>query len=317
MKIAVLGCGAMGSIYAARLAAAGNDVLAIDSYQPAIEQIARHGLRVTGPGYDQTVPLRAATSAAGASAGIMDLIVLAVKAADVETGAQQALPMLGPDTPVLTIQNGLGSAETVAGIVGDQRVAVGIASGFGASRVAPGHVHHNAMRAMRFGAYSSLPYSIVESIARTWTQAGFDAAAVTDIAAMQWEKLICNVAYSAPCALTGMTVGQVMDDPEMGPVSRAAASEAWTVARASGIAVAVTDPVAHVRAFGAGMPDAKPSALLDHEAHRVSEIDVINGAVPRQGARVGVEAPVNATLTAVVKAVERQWMVGRADAKAP
>jgi 2-dehydropantoate 2-reductase len=294
----------MGSIYAAKLAAAGNEVLAVDQHEPSIDQIARHGLRVSGPGYDQTVPMRAATTAPSEP---MDLIVLAVKAADVTTGAQQALPMLDADTPVLTIQNGLGSAETVARIVGDHRVAVGIASGFGAARIAPGHVRHNAMRAMRFGAYSSLPHPTVESIARVWTDAGFDAAAVTDIAAMQWEKLICNVAYSAPCALTGMTVGQVMDDPEMGPVSRAAASEAWTVARASGIAVNVTDPVAHVRAFGAGIPDAKPSALLDHEARRVSEIDVINGAIPRQGARVGVEAPVNATLTAVVKAVERVW----------
>jgi 2-dehydropantoate 2-reductase len=304
MRIAIIGCGAMGSIYAAKLAAAGNDVVAIDSDQASINQIAQHGLRVTGPGSDQVVPLRASTVA---PAETMDLVVLAVKAADVTPGARQALPMLGASTPVLTIQNGLGSAETVAGIVGDQRVAVGIASGFGAARIAPGHVHHNAMRAMRFGAYSSLPYATVESIARAWTDAGFDAAAVTDIAAMQWEKLICNVAYSAPCALTGMTVGQLMDDPEMGPVSRAAAAEAWAVARASGIAIAVTDPVSHVRAFGAQMPDAKPSALLDHEARRVSEIDVINGAVPRQGARVGVEAPVNATLTAVVKSVERQW----------
>ncbi|BCP39253.1 2-dehydropantoate 2-reductase [Mycobacterium intracellulare M.i.198] len=294
----------MGSIYAARLATAGNDVLAIDRHQPSIERISRDGLRVTGPGYDRVVPLRASTTAPDEP---MDLIVLAVKAADVTVGARQALPMLGPATPVLTIQNGLGSAETVAGIVGAERVAVGIASGFGASRVAPGHVHHNAMRAMRFGAHSSLPHATVETIARAWTDAGFDAAAVTDIAAMQWEKLICNAAYSAPCALTGMTVGQVMDDPEMAPVSRAAATEAWTVARASGIAVAVTDPVAHVRAFGAQMPDAKPSALLDHEARRVSEIEVINGAVPRQGARVGVAAPVNATLTALIKAIERQW----------
>lgn len=304
MKIAVIGCGAMGSIYAARLATAGNDVLAIDRHEPSIERISRDGLRVTGPGYDRVVPLRASTTAPDEP---MDLIVLAVKAADVTVGARQALPMLGPATPVLTIQNGLGSAETVAGIVGAERVAVGIASGFGASRVAPGHVHHNAMRAMRFGAYSSLPHARVETIARAWTDAGFDAAAVTDIAAMQWEKLICNAAYSAPCALTGMTVGRVMDDPEMAPVSRAAATEAWTVARASGIEVAVTDPVAHVQAFGAQMPDAKPSALLDHEARRVSEIDVINGAVPRQGARVGVAAPVNATLTALIKAIERQW----------
>lgn len=304
MKIAVIGCGAMGSIYAARLATAGNDVLAIDRHGPSIDRIRRDGLRVTGPGYDRVVPLRASTTAPDEP---MDLIVLAVKAADVTVGARQALPMLGPATPVLTIQNGLGSAETVAGIVGAERVAVGIASGFGASRVSPGHVHHNAMRAMRFGAYSSLPHATVETIARAWADAGFDAAAVTDIAAMQWEKLICNAAYSAPCALTGLTVGQAMDDPEMGAVSQAAATEAWTVARASGIAVAVTDPVAHVRAFGAQMPDAKPSALLDHEARRVSEIDVINGAVPRQGARVGVAAPVNATLTALIKAIERRW----------
>ncbi|GFG97904.1 ketopantoate reductase family protein [Mycobacterium timonense] len=304
MKIAVIGCGAMGSIYAAGLATAGNDVLAIDRHGPSIDRIDRDGLRVTGPGYDRVVPLRASTTAPDEP---MDLIVLAVKAADVTVGARQSLPMLGPATPVMTIQNGLGSAETVAGIVGAERVAVGIASGFGASRVSPGHVHHNAMRAMRFGAYSSLPHSTVEAIARAWADAGFDAAAVTDIAAMQWEKLICNAAYSAPCALTGLTVGQVMDDPAMGAVSQAAATEAWTVARASGIAVAVTDPVAHVRAFGAQMPDAKPSALLDHEARRVSEIDVINGAVPRQGARVGVAAPVNATLTALIKAIERRW----------
>ncbi|OBK48794.1 ketopantoate reductase family protein [Mycobacterium kubicae] len=310
MKIAVIGCGAMGSIYAARLAAAGNDVVVVDRHQDSIEAITRDGLRVTGPGYDHTVPLRAAGTA---PAEPMDMVVLAVKAADVSTVAQQALSMLGPGTAVLTIQNGLGSADTVAGIVGEHRVAVGIASGFGAARIAPGHVHHNAMRAVRFGAYSSLPHTTVESIAQVWADAGFDAAAVTDIAAMQWEKLICNVAYSAPCALTGMTVGQVMDDPHLGPVSRAAATEAWAVARASGIAIAVTDPVAHVRAFGAGMPDAKPSALLDHEARRRSEIDVINGAIPRQGARVGVEAPVNATLTAVVTAIERQWAPRKTD----
>ncbi|OBI82825.1 ketopantoate reductase family protein [Mycobacterium asiaticum] len=304
MKIAIIGCGAMGSIYAARLAMAGDDVLVVDRTEAGVDHITRNGLRVSGPGYDQTVPLRAATTA---PAETMDLIVLAVKAADVTTAAQQALPMLGPDTPVLTIQNGLGSADTVAGIVGEQRVAVGIASGFGAARLGPGHVHHNAMRAMRFGAYSSLPHNMVQSIADTWTRAGFDAAAVTDIAAMQWEKLICNVAYSGPCALTHLTVGEVMDDPEMGPVSRAAATEAWHVARALGIGIAVTDPVAHVRDFGAAMPNAKPSALLDHEAHRISEIDVINGAIPRQGARVGIEAPVNATVTALVKTIERQW----------
>lgn len=304
MKIAVIGCGAMGSIYAAKLAAAGNDVLAIDRNQAGVDQINGAGLRISGPDFEQVVAMRAS---AAAPEEAMDLIVLAVKAADAVTGARTALPMLGEHTAVLTIQNGLGSADTVADIVGAQRVAVGIASGFGASRRGPGHVHYNAMRAVRFGAYRDLPRSAVESIAQVWTDAGFDAAAVDDIAAMQWEKLICNAAYSAACALTGMTVGQIRDDPDMGPVSRAAAIEAWQVARSCGIAITVEDPVAHARAFGAAVPDAKPSALLDHEARRVSEIDVINGAVIRYADRVKVPAPVNATLTALIKAVERNW----------
>jgi 2-dehydropantoate 2-reductase len=304
MKIAVIGCGAMGSIYAAKLAAAGNDVIAIDRNQAAVDLINGSGLRITGPQSDEVVPMRAVTAAPTEA---MDVIVLAVKAADVATGARQALPMLGPQTVVLTIQNGLGSADVVAEIVGAQRVAVGIASGFGASRRAPAHVHYNAMRAVRLGAYGQLRHSAVQSIARYFTDAGFDAAAVGDIAAMQWEKLICNAAYSAPCALTGMTVGQIRDDPDMGPISQAAATEAWQVARACGIAITVEDPVAHARAFGAAVPDAKPSALLDHEAHRVSEIDVINGAVKRHGDRVGVPVPVNATLTALINAIERTW----------
>ena len=304
MKIAVIGCGAMGSIYAGKLAAAGNDVLVVDRNADSVDQINSHGLRITGPDCDQVATLRASTSA---PAEVMDLIIVAVKAADVATGARAALPMLGAQTPVLTIQNGLGSADTVAEIVGAQRVAVGIASGFGASRRGPGHVHHNAKKAVRFGAYGELSQATVESIAAVWTDAGFDAAAVDDIAAMQWEKLICNAAYSAPCALTGLTVGQIRDDPDMGPVSRAAATEAWQVARACGVGITVEDPVAHARAFGAAVPDAKPSAQLDHEAHRVSEIDVINGAVARHGDRVGVPAPVNATLTALIKAVERGW----------
>ena len=304
MRIAVIGCGAMGSVYAAKLAAAGNEVLAVDRSNQHVDRINRDGLHITGPAHDQRVVLRAATAA---PVEPMDLVVLAVKAADVTAGASQALSMLAATTPVLTIQNGLGSAERVADVVGEHRLAVGIASGFGAARPEPGRVHYNAMRAMRFGAYSTMPRGEVEAIARTWRAAGFDAAAVGDIAAMQWEKLICNAAYSAPCALTRLTVGQVMNDPDLGPISRAAATEAWTVAAATGIAVAVADPAAHVRVFGAAVPDAKPSALLDHEARRVSEIDVINGAVVRHGERAGVPTPVNATLTALVKAAERQF----------
>src|SRR5690625_1166307 len=303
MDIAVIGAGAMGSIYAAKLAAAGNAVLVVD--RPAtVDQITAAGLRVAGPDTDEVVAVRAAVTA---PAEPMDLIVIAVKAADVAAAATAALPMLAAHTVVLTIQNGLGSAETVAAIVGADRVAVGIAAGFGASRRGPGYVHHNAMRAVRFGAYAALPAARVAEVARVWADAGFDAAADADIAAMQWEKLICNAAYSAACALTGLTAVQFRDAPDVGAISRAATTETWQVARGLDVALAVDDPVAHARAFGAAVPDATPSALLDHRARRVSEIDVINGAVCRNAERAGVAVRVKTTLTALITGIERSW----------
>lgn len=307
LRIAVVGCGAMGSVYAARLAGAGHDVLVVDAWAEHVAAIARDGLALSGPDGDRTAQVRAFTTVqavAALPAEPVDLVVLAVKAADAGPAAAGLVPLLGRSTVVLTIQNGLGSADEVARAIGGDRLAVGIASGFGASLTGPGRVHHNAMKALRFGAYHGLAAADVERVAAAWRAGGFDAAAVADIAAMQWEKLICNVAYSAPCALTGLTVGEVMDHPEMGPISRAAATEAWETARALGIAIDVPDPVAHVREFGAQMPAAKPSALLDVEAGRRSEIGVINGAIPREAAKVGRTAPVNATLTGLVRTRE-------------
>jgi 2-dehydropantoate 2-reductase len=302
MRIAIVGCGAMGSVYAGLLADAGNDITAIDRWQQHVDAINQHGLRIEGASGDRTVRIRAATNAPHEE---MDLVVIAVKASDVALGARQAASLLGANTAVLTIQNGVGGADGVAEIVGADRLIVGIASGFGASLKGPGHAHHNAMKAIRFGAYAGLPLERVKNIADAWDTAGFDAEAVADINAMQWEKLICNVAYSAPCLLTGMTVGEVMNDEYVGPISRAAATEAWKVARALGIAIKVDDPVALARAFGAQMPHAKPSTLLDFEAGRPSEIDVINGTVPREGEKIGVDTPVNRTLVALVKIKER------------
>lgn len=302
MHIAIVGCGAMGSIYAALLATAGNEVLAVDRDAAHVAAINERGLRVSGASGDRVARLSAFENA---PAEPVELLVIAVKAAHAADAAEAARPLCGPETLVLTIQNGLGSAEAVAAVLGGDRLLVGVAQGFGASLAAPGHAHHNDMKAIRMGAYGELPRSRAEAVAGCFRDAGFDAEAVVDIVAMQWEKLICNVAYSAPAALTGLTVGEVRDDPDLGAVSRAAAVEAWEVARALGIAISVEDPVAHVREFAGRMPRAKPSVLLDLEAGRRSEVSVINGAVPREAAKVGLEAPVNATLTGLVLTRER------------
>jgi 2-dehydropantoate 2-reductase len=303
MKIAIVGCGAMGSIYAGLLASAGHDVLAIGRNAAHMNAIEQEGLRISGASGDRRVRIRVTNEP---PAETMDLVVIAVKAANVADAARAATTLVGPDTLVLTLQNGLGSAEVVAGVLGPSRLMIGVAQGFGASLEAPGHAHHNDMKAIRMGAFAGLEAAAVERTAGVWRAAGFDAAAVADITAMQWEKLICNVAYSAPCALTGLTVGEAMDDPSLGPVTRSAAVEAWTVAKARGITLSFVDPVAHVREFAARMPRARPSVLQDLEAGRETEVDVINGSIPREAAKVGLTAPVNATLTGLVRALENR-----------
>jgi 2-dehydropantoate 2-reductase len=236
---------------------------------------------------------------------VQDLVIIATKGAFAGDAARSAKLMLGAGTRVLTIQNGLGAADAVAGAVNPQMLMVGVAQGFGASLTGPGHAHHNDMKAIRIGSYSNLPVADVQTTVNAFRDAGFDAAFAADIIAMQWEKLICNAAYSALAAITGMTIGEIMDDADVGPVSQSAAIETRDIALARGIRINVPDPVALVRDFAARMPAAKPSVLLDIQAGRRSEIGVINGAVPVEAAKVGRDAPVNALLTHLVLAIER------------
>jgi 2-dehydropantoate 2-reductase len=304
-KVAIVGCGAMGSVYAALMASHGHEVHAVTLWADHAAAMARDGLRVEGASGDRTVRLQAATTPDGI--GPCDLVIIATKAFDVEAAARSALPLLAPHTVVQTIQNGLGSAERVAPIVGADRLAVGVVGGFGASLRAPGHVHHNGMEMVRFGSHAGLPRGRLAAAAAIWESAGFKVVLFDDLDRMVWEKLIVNVTFSASCCLAGMTIGEVMANPNAWRVARGCAEEAVAVARARGIRLEVGDPIEHIRYLGGRIGNARPSMLLDHLARRRSEIDVINGAIPREGAKVGVATPVNDTVVALVKAREAEF----------
>jgi 2-dehydropantoate 2-reductase len=182
-----------------------------------------------------------------------------------------------------------------------------VVGGFGASMKAPGHVHHNGWEFVRLGEYDGGMSARLEQVSEIWKKGGFRVLLFEDIHQLVWEKFICNVAFSGTCTLTGLTIGEVIKDPDAWKVASGCASEAYAVAKAKGVKVDIDDPVAYVRAFGEKIPGARPSMLLDHMAQRRSEIDVINGAVPRVGAELGVPTPVNATVTALVRARENAF----------
>jgi 2-dehydropantoate 2-reductase len=305
VKVAVVGAGAMGSVYAGILGDAGNEVWAVDVWAEHVEAMRTRGLTVEGASGNRTVRVHA-TSDPG-EAGVCDLVVIATKALQVESAAASAKPLVGPDTVVLPIQNGLGSADRVAAILGEGRVAIGVVGGFGASLVGPGHVHHDGWELVRLGERKGPATPRIRRIAKAWEDAGFRVQVYDDVDQLVWEKLVCNVCFSGTCAILERPIRGVLDDPAAWQVASRCAQEASDVARARGIALGFDDPVAYVRAFGEKIPDARPSMLLDVLAGRPSEVDVINGAIPPAAREVGLSAPVNETVTALVKAKAPGW----------
>ncbi|HZP94470.1 MAG TPA: 2-dehydropantoate 2-reductase [Burkholderiales bacterium] len=307
MKVAIIGTGAMGSVYAGLLASAGHEVWAIDTWQEHVDAIRANGLRVEGASGDRTVPLRATTEAR--DAGLCDLVIIATKAMHVEGAAQAAEALLGRETVVLSIQNGLGGPETAARVLGRERVMVGVVGGFGASIKAPGHAHHNGWELVRLGEFRGPITPRLEKVADLWRSAGFRVKCFDDIEQLVWEKLICNVCYSGTCAVTERTIIEVIEDPDAWRVASTCAKEAFAVAKARNVRLDFDDPVAYVRDFGMKIPRARPSMLLDHLAGRVSEIDAINGAIPPAARAVGLDAPCNEAISGLVRAKERRMGV--------
>ncbi len=302
MKIAIVGAGAMGSVYAGLLAGAGNEVWAIDRRGEHVDAIREHGLRIEGASGDRTVRMQATTDAA--EAGEADLVVIATKAMDVAAAAGSARPLLGPGTVVLSIQNGLGGPDIAAAVLGEERVAVGVVGGFGASVVGPGHVHHHGLELMRLGERHGPVTQRIEAVAGVWRDAGFNVQTSDDVDRVVWEKLICNVAFAGPCTVLGCTLGQLVAAGAAWPVAASCAREAFAVAGRLGVSLGFDDPEPYVRAYGSRIGGARPSMLLDLTAGRRCEIDFINGAIPRLGRDLGVPTPFNETVTALVKGLE-------------
>jgi 2-dehydropantoate 2-reductase len=302
MKIGIVGSGAMGSVYGALLADAGNDVWMFDKWQEHVDAMRAHGLRCEGASGDRTVAVNATTRAA--EAGACELAIVATKVMDIEAALADARVMIGPETLVLAIQNGLGNVERVQRVLGAENVLFGIAGGFGAELKAPGHVHHNGMEAINLAELQGGISARLKRVAGVWRAAGFKVNVYDDLWPVVWSKLVANVALSAICTVTGMRVGQVRANDAAWAIARACVEEAVAVAAAKGIKLAYDDPAQWVSDFAGKIPNARPSMYQDLRAGRRSEIDAIHGGVVAEGAKVGVPTPTCALMVQLVKALE-------------
>jgi 2-dehydropantoate 2-reductase len=300
VKIAIVGTGAMGSVYAALLGKAGHDVWAIDTWPEHINAIAAAGLRVSGASGNFVVD-SLHVGRTPHDAGPCDMWIIATKAADVEKVAADIAPLLEPDSIVMAFQNGLGAGDRVARYIEPDHILIGIAEGFGSSIPEPGHVHHEGMRLIRIGEMRGGLTDRVQRIEQAWRGAGFNVKAFTDVTLMIWEKFLCNVTLSAPCAAFDVTVGELMSDPDAWKVALGCTSEAYQLGVAQGVPFSFDDPLRYVTEFAATIPNASPSMRLDHLARRTSEVDVINGEVVRQSRERGLPAPYNEVLCAILR----------------
>jgi 2-dehydropantoate 2-reductase len=307
VKIGIVGAGAMGCVYGGILGDRHNEVWLFDVWKEHIEAIQRNGLKVQGASGDRVTFVNGTTQAK--EAGPCDLCIVATKTIDTEAAVKNAGPMIGPQTLVLSIQNGIGNVERMEKLIGQNNLLIGVAEGFGASVIGPAHVHHNGWEMIHLGECKGGVSKRLKQVAAVWKAAGFKVSVSEDIRPVVWGKLVCNVGFSPICAVSGLRIGQVINNPHAWHIAKACAYEAAEVARAKRIALPFEDSEVWVRDFGSKIPEARPSMLLDLNAGRRCEIDSINGAVAKEGAALGIPTPVNVIMTTLVKAMEERGRI--------
>jgi 2-dehydropantoate 2-reductase len=301
MRFAVLGSGAVGGYYGARLARAGQDVTFI-ARGAHLDAIRKRGLEIRSPLGDFIVTARADDDPS--RVGPVDVVIVSVKTYDNQSALPLMMPMLGRDTVVLTVQNGVDSADEVAAVAGKERT-LGGTTYIGTALDAPGViVQTGTHRRIVFGeTFGSLPRMTdrVRRLEETLAAADIQAEAVGDGRVPVWEKFIFLTALAGFTGAARLPLGPVWADRVTRAQMLEACREIERVARAEGVPVAA-DVVDRIPAYVESIPGSMRSSLLiDLSQGKRIEVEALQGSVVRRGARLGVPTPVVSTLYAVLK----------------
>lgn len=310
MKICILGAGALGSTIGGALAERNNDVWLIDVWKDHVDAINDRGLTLRSGGGDRTIEVKARTSVAGIAPA--DLVVVLVKSYHTREAIRQAAAIVGPDTAVMSLQNGLGHEDILVEVVGKERVLAGKTYA-GGVLLGPGLVAASTSgKSTYIGELDGRITERARRISATFTDAGLATEVSANIMGTMWDKLLINIATGALSGITRLTYGGLYILPEVRDCALSAVKEAIEVAGALGVRLTSDRPEDAWALAAQGLPDDfKTSLLQSIEIGAPTEIDFINGAVVRWGERAGIATPVNRTLVACVKGIEL-WMKQRA-----
>lgn len=307
-KVVIVGAGAMGSLFGGLLADGGLDVTLVDVWREHVDAINRAGLAIVGHGGDRTLRVKATTDPRAVAAA--DVVLFQCKAFANETAARSVAHLVGPDTAVITFQNGLGNEETLGAILGHEHVLGGLTAQ-GAVMVRPGVVRNFGDLPSYIGELAGGLSARSVAIAKAFTDHGLPTQASAAIKREKWQKLLGNVALGAASAATDMTSAEMVAIPELRTAILRGLDEAAAVARACGVELseaekrAIFDKLTTVGGGGTGA--SKSSMAADIVLRRRTEIDTIHGSVARLGREKGVPTPTIDALIGVVKALESKY----------
>jgi 2-dehydropantoate 2-reductase len=299
MRFLVVGAGAMGCLFAARLKKAGFEVDLYEKDPERAERIREEGIKVEGlcGNYEVMVSVPSGKPPVSPHA-----VLICVKSNDTEEAAKTVAPWLKETTVVLTLQNGLGNVDVLAGIVGKARVLGGVTSE-GATVLDHGKIRHAGAGETSIGP----PGDGAEKIVSAFRQARFTSGIANDIHSLIWGKLIVNVGINALTALTGLRNGRLPQVRALRVMMEMVLEEAVAVAKAKHVQLPYPDPMSRVTEVCKATSDNISSMLQDVLNKKRTEIDFINGAIVREGAALGIPTPVNFTLTSLVQAIQETY----------
>lgn len=303
MKIAIIGAGAMGSLYGAYLHKSGEEVYLINKWEEHINAINKDGLVIEdGNNRSKFHPMAVLDSN---EIGIVDLAIVFVKSTKTEEAILENKNMIGKNTYVLTLQNGYGNGEKIEKYINKDRIVVGT-TGEGCTTLKAGHIKHAGSGDTYIGMYSGKENIILKKLENILKYSGFNVHICKDPIELIWNKLIINVGINAITSILKMRNGEILKQNAAKSIMKNAVTEAVMVANAKGFNFDEEEMIKIVEKVALKTAENKSSMLQDVLNNKKTEIEVINGAIVREGIRFNIKTPVNETLTNLIIALENK-----------